>query len=296
MVLINENTTTNESNVFTNDDVDGEEEKAVAAAAERPTNNQPKNQEKNEKCVNNKKALNLCETNNTKEEEISLFSRVEQVTREINIETAVTKTNNQQIKNEQKLNLNTKKNQSIDSSPDKLVRCDFGTNINNNNNRIVRGQTTTTSTSSESIYTDPLTTPGCVVEVNQCYLSETDAICGIEHHHHTTLQNLNISTEQPVKPSWKSRFDKLTTTRVDLFSSCTGGNLLLENSDDEMPFHTRNKIKPLENNEVQVSSSGGSGGSSSSENNIFNVSRVKKVELSEMLPKTNTDGKSTIII
>lgn len=180
---------------------------------------------------------------------------------------------------------------------------------------------TATSSSSDSIFTDPQITPlGCgfTTEINQCYYSEENVCDALDEEE--ALKSALASRNYPrlplnVGPKRSTLNLSISKTEfLELRGDCEELEVELESdesgADDDnriediaadMPFNFRNKIQPLISDLL-----GGNGGSTSNntdkddklpaDRSIFNISHVKKIELTEINSKASaTTGAATIV-
>lgn len=124
----------------------------------------------------------------------------------------------------------------------------------------------TASSSSESLFTDPLTPLGFAAELNQCYYSDENL----------SAAGFTIVPQSP-ETLWAGKLAQLSRTHVDIFDTTTA---MLADV----------KASPMLAQSVHVGSDGGAGA-------LFSVSRVKKVELPDLqvakVLVTDPSGKTT---
>lgn len=125
----------------------------------------------------------------------------------------------------------------------------------------------TASSSSESLFTDPLTPLGFAAELNQCYYSDENL----------SAAGFTIVTQSPVSNRLAVKLAQLSRTHVDIFDTTTA-------------MMADVKASPMLAQTGHVGSDG-SGGA------LFSVSRVKKVELPDLqvakVLVTDPSGKTT---
>jgi hypothetical protein len=191
---------------------------------------------------------------------------------------------------------------------------------------IIKDQTTS---SSESDFTDPQLTPvGCHAEINQCYRSEesvaVDCVLGSNRSvcaSRQTLTSLTINKTQLFSyPGDNSAQDKLLknlkvdcVTNISLGGCVDDGQLVVDQNnsdqclpseildltndseliDDEMPQNFRSRIPMLSSTAVDTSITSDHKPTSAGDRSIFNVSRVKKVELGEITSKVQRSPRRT---
>lgn len=180
---------------------------------------------------------------------------------------------------------------------------------------------TATSSSSDSIFTDPQITPlGCgfTTEINQCYYSEENVCDALDDEE--ALKSALASRNYPRVPlnfGPKRGTQNLSISKteyLELLGDCEELEVQLESDESEvdddnriedieadMPFNFRNKIQPLISDLI-----GGNGGSTSNNNDkddklpadrsIFNISHVKKIELTEINSKSSAATAAATIV
>lgn len=129
--------------------------------------------------------------------------------------------------------------------------------------------TTTVSSSSESVFTDPLTPLGFAAELNQCYYSDDNLSDGF------TVLPAQASATGDQRRRRAAKLAQLTRTRTDVFDSTAAASATMAAAVElDAPSL---ELMPQQQQQQQ----------------LFTVSRVKKVELPEM-PATkalNDPGK-----
>lgn len=223
---------------------------------------------------------------------------------------------------------------------------------------VIREQTT--SSSSDSIFTDPLTPLGFATEINQCYMSEENILDNQDNDQKTSkliasrnnTRRSNSSINSSGHNNIKTKLDKLTISKISLFEFCEIDDdlqdsaeiiesnicdksvgvsdhedhdnnddtrkMIIElncdnnindiecennnnnnNNSDNMPLGFRNKINPIRTNEFRslkekisikspttpVAVNNLENADADKEKGIFNISRIKKVELPDISNK-----------
>lgn len=154
----------------------------------------------------------------------------------------------------------------------------------------------TTSSSSDSIFTDPLTPVGFAAEINQCYYSEEN-VCDekdaddSEHLSELTKAAIAARNYPRTSQSTQTKVEKLTISSIDKFNIVNweerDASVVISSSwspdTDTMPLTSlRNKISPLiigggtsDNGNLQQSIT-------TTPTSVFNVARIKKIELQDL--------------
>ncbi|KAJ6648194.1 Protein cappuccino [Pseudolycoriella hygida] len=143
----------------------------------------------------------------------------------------------------------------------------------------------TTSSSSDSIFTDPLTTPiGFATEINQCYYSEenvcdTSDVDKLDQLAGETVPSRIYSRKTKSNSDILNKLSKLSLTNVDCYTTAPNycSETLLDTSDE------LDTTMSLANNIQKVNRMSPSNIENCTDKmNIFNVARVKKVELAKV--------------
>lgn len=160
----------------------------------------------------------------------------------------------------------------------------------------------TTSSSSDSIFTDPLTPVGFAAEINQCYYSEEN-VCdetdtNLEHLSELAKAAIAARNYSRTSQSTQTKIGKLTLSSIDKFNIVDwkqrDESVILSSSwsptADTMPLPSlRNKISPLI---VGTGANDTNNVPPATPTSVFNVARVKKIELQDLsLLKGLDDGK-----
>lgn len=148
-------------------------------------------------------------------------------------------------------------------------------------NEVVLREQTTESSSTDS-FNDPLTPLDFAAELNQCYYSEEN-VCDDDADEDTNVKRLNqLATQALASRNYarnslmQSKLQKLTISSIDIYNTTVQSPETPEyqdsisNSDVVMP------INQLRLGLSQVSDHSTSTGS------VFNVARVKKIELQDL--------------
>lgn len=171
----------------------------------------------------------------------------------------------------------------------------------------------TTSSSSDSIFTDPLTPVGFATEINRCYISEENVFDAdgsnnnnVNSEQLTELTKSALAARNYVRKSIQTstsgldyfeKLNKLSVSKIDNFHvNIDDTNAVID--DSEMMTSLNSLLSKL-----STSSSAHFTGSINSEERdvnadtstmgIFNVARVKKVELQDLSVKVQADTISS---
>ncbi|KAG4074898.1 hypothetical protein HA402_009323 [Bradysia odoriphaga] len=144
----------------------------------------------------------------------------------------------------------------------------------------------TTSSSSDSIFTDPLTTPiGFSTEINQCYYSEenvcdTSDVDKLDQLAGETVPSRSYSRKTKSHLDILDKLSKLSLTNVDCYTAVP--NYCSDEVDATMSVTSNlqkiNRMSPSSNE------------NGTDKINIFNVARVKKVELNDLPTLTKAEN------
>lgn len=153
----------------------------------------------------------------------------------------------------------------------------FTNSIDNSKNKstngdviIVREQTT--SSSSDSIFTDPLTPIGFAAEINECYCSEENITDSDPDKIKEIYRAALAARNYPRKfVTTKEKLDQLSLTKLDQF------DLEGISEDKETMFNFLNKVAPH----------GTAQEGELADKNIFSISRFRKVDLPEISTKSS---------
>lgn len=168
----------------------------------------------------------------------------------------------------------------------------------------------TTSSSSDSIFTDPLTPIGFATEINRCYISEENVFSPDDSNNYVDCEQLNELTKSTLAArnyvrksiqtstsglNYFEKLNKLSVSKIENFNvniDVDTNNTLIDDSDmmtslnsllskisasSSAHFTTSGSINSEERDISVVDNTNTLG--------IFNVARVKKVELQDLLVK-----------